>query len=163
MNGATLLLDVEALTFGSRGISEDAREIGKRAFWRGGLVCDVVAYVAARRQALAEVQSTFEECAEPDWDGYGAQGVRPETYAQAVRFLLALPTTVPKPEVTAEPDGEIAFEWYRSGACVFVVSVGEGGILTYTFRRGRRKAWGVTFLEDEVPRDVLAWIWEVTG
>ena len=60
-----------------------------------------------------ELLKTFKECREPNWDGYGAQAVREETYHLAHRILAALPLGTSVPSVGAEPDGQITFEWYR--------------------------------------------------
>ncbi len=61
-------------------------------------------------KALGEV---YEECSEDNWDGYGASAVGVDTYLESQRFLQLLPTTIPFPEITVEPDGEIAFEWFE--------------------------------------------------
>jgi DNA-binding IclR family transcriptional regulator len=37
-----------------------------------------------------ELLKTFEECREPNWDGYGTYAVREETYSLARQFLAAL-------------------------------------------------------------------------
>jgi hypothetical protein len=42
-------------------------------------------------KVFEELLKTFEECCEPNWDGYGAQSVREETYDLARHFLAALP------------------------------------------------------------------------
>jgi hypothetical protein len=42
-----------------------------------------------------ELLKTFEECREPNWDGYGAQAVGEGTYQLAHKFLAALPLTKP--------------------------------------------------------------------
>jgi len=61
-----------------------------------------------------ELLKTFEECREPNWDGYGSQAVREETYDLAHQFLAALPLSPPLPSIGAEPDGQITVEWHRS-------------------------------------------------
>ena len=38
-------------------------------------------------KVFEELLKTFEECREPNWDGYGAQAVREETYDLAHQFL----------------------------------------------------------------------------
>jgi len=42
-----------------------------------------------------ELLKIFEECRQPNWDGYGAQAVREETYDLAHQFLAALPLSIP--------------------------------------------------------------------
>ncbi len=60
---------------------------------------------------LAAPKETYQECSEEGWDGYGARPVTQETYDEAVRFLGALPSWLPTPEIVPEPDGDIGFEW----------------------------------------------------
>jgi hypothetical protein len=163
MSVGSLVLQADVLAFGSRGVSDEARATDGLSSWRAGMVADVVACVDGPRHALVDVHDAFQECSRADWDGGGALAVNPSTCAQAVRFLLNLPTMLPGPEVTVEPDGEIAFEWFRSGDRAFVVSISENGALNYTFRSGRRKAWGVAPLTDQIPREVLHWIWETVA
>jgi hypothetical protein len=42
-----------------------------------------------------EFLKTYEECRDPNWDGYGAQTVREATYHLAHQFLAALLLTKP--------------------------------------------------------------------
>jgi len=78
-------------------------------------------------------------------------------YAQEDQaFLEALPTTAPIPDVVPEPDGEVAFEWDRGPWCVFSVSVGSDGTLSYAGLYGRRtKAHGTELFVDAVPKAVM--------
>ena len=57
------------------------------------------------QDVFEELLKTFEECRQPNWDGYGAQSVREETYHLAHQFLTALPLSIPVPSIGAEPDG----------------------------------------------------------
>jgi hypothetical protein len=50
-----------------------------------------------------ELLKTFEECREPNWDGYGAEAVREETYHFARQLLAVLPPVRPVPSIGAEP------------------------------------------------------------
>jgi hypothetical protein len=50
-----------------------------------------------RKGLFDELFETFEECREPNWDAYGAQPVRDETYPLAYEFLTALPLDTPSP------------------------------------------------------------------
>jgi hypothetical protein len=70
-----------------------------------------------------ELLKAFEECRKPNWDGYGAEAVREETYHLAHQFLVALPRSTPAPSIGAEPDGHITVEWYRSPQRTLSVSI----------------------------------------
>lgn len=73
--------------------------------------------------ALDEV---YEECKEPNWDGYGAEPVSEETVQQAKKFFRLVQMPIAVPEVSAGPDGNISLEWYRKDANV-IVYVGPKG------------------------------------
>jgi hypothetical protein len=54
------------------------------------------------------------------------------TLRSAEAFLAALPRTVPMPEVSVDPDGEIALDWSLDDD-MLSVSVGPSGRLTYVW------------------------------
>jgi len=89
----------------------------------------------ANRGAFEELFKTFEECRQPNWDGYGAQPVSAETYHLAYEFLTALPLGTPIPSIGAEPDSHITVERYRSPRQTLSVSVSPEG--TYTLQLSR--------------------------
>src|SRR5437016_10231361 len=63
-------------------------------------------------QAAAALEAACTEAATDNWDGYGAQAVSYGVKLRAQEFLDALPAGVPRPTIAADPDGEVAFEWY---------------------------------------------------
>jgi hypothetical protein len=69
-----------------------------------------------------------------------------------------LPFGIPEPEVSAEPDGEITFEWFAGPAQVFSVSVGPGNELNYAGLFGAGRTYGTEVFHDEVPEVVLSHI-----
>ena len=83
------------------------------------------------QDVFEELLKTFEECREPNWDGYGAQSVREETYDLAHQFLAALPLSTLLPSIGAEPDGQITVEWYRSPQRTLSVSISPDEELHY--------------------------------
>lgn len=109
--------------------------------------------------AQQELLEVYRNCAEIDWDGYGAKSVAPLTLLQAKRFLAALPSTVPAPEVGADPDGDISFEWCSAPRWVFSVSVNSCGDLVYAGLFGEReKHHGVMEFTGSLPHEILAYI-----
>lgn len=103
-------------------------------------------------QALSDI---LLECSHSNWDGYGAKPIDKASYYESLRFAQFLPNSFPNPEVTIEPDGEIAFEWFSNKQRVFSVSIGRNGELTYAGLFGFNKTHGTEFLADEVPRTIL--------
>ncbi len=104
-------------------------------------------------KALGEV---YEECSEDNWDGYGASAVGVDTYLESQRFLQLLPTTIPFPEITVEPDGEIAFEWFEGPRRVLSISVGSENILTYAGLFGINKTHGTDYFGDVLPATIVS-------
>jgi hypothetical protein len=116
----------------------------------------------ANRVAFAELFQTFEECRQPNWDGYAAQPVSAEIYNLAYEFLTALPPGTPDPSLGAEPDGHITAEWYRSPQRTLSVSVSPDGELHYAALLGSAKTCGTEPLTGAVPKVVADLIHRVT-
>jgi hypothetical protein len=116
----------------------------------------------ANRGAFEALFQTFEECREPNWDCYGAQPVREETYDLAHQFLTALPLSTPVPSIGAEPDGQITVEWYRSPRQTLSVSVSPEGDLHFAALLGSGKTYGTEPFIGEVPKIISDLIRRVT-
>ena len=110
-----------------------------------------------------ELFETFEECREPNWDSYGAQPVRDETYRFAYEFLTALPPGTPAPSVSTEPDGHLTVEWYQSPKRTLSVSISAGGDLHCAALLGETKAYGTEPFVGEVPKIISDLIHRVTA
>lgn len=55
------------------------------------------------------------------------------TLVKALEFAATLPSDVELPEVSIDPDGELAFDWFKDDG-LLSVSVGSTGRLTYAAR-----------------------------
>jgi hypothetical protein len=114
-------------------------------------------------KVFEELLETFEECREPNWDGYGAQSVREETYDLAHQFLTALPLSTPVPSIGAEPDGHITVEWHRSSQQTLSVSISPDGDLHYAAFLGAERICGTETFRARMPQvlsDLIARIEE---
>jgi len=101
--------------------------------------------------ALEELEAVYEECLEANWDGYGAMPISSETYSEARKLLRMIPSSLPRPDISAEPDGEITFEWYKEKYSVFVISVGGNNLITYAGLFGKsNKIHGTEYFADEL-------------
>ncbi len=139
-----------------RGVSAEADKIRDMfdALLRDRL--ESITLGEAYREAIEALDDVFQEASSENWDGYGAKMVNAITYGHARKFLEALPTALPAPEVAAEPDGEIAFEWYIAPRWVFSVSVGPEDALTYAGMFGRSKSHGTEeYYVDELPKTIM--------
>lgn len=144
--------------FGSstdRGFSPDAKTIRRelQSILLG--FYDTYYITSVHRDARRALEETFKDASVENWDGYGAKRVSEKTYENALSFLQSLPSAVRNPEVAAEPDGEIAFEWRSEPNRVFSISVGEGDTLSFAGVAGRRKIHGTEVIYDEIPRGLL--------
>jgi hypothetical protein len=79
----------------------------------------------------------YEAYARPDWDGYEAEPIMPETTRAAERFLSMLPNSLGEPDVTPGADGTIGLEWSftdRSLRKLFI-DIGPGAVWGGYWRR----------------------------
>lgn len=106
-------------------------------------------------ECLESLREAAEEASRPNWDGYGAQPVSGATLAQALAFLDLLPSTLPRPEISPHPDGELAFEWSFGPRRVLTISVSESGRLSYAALFGHARLHGTEFLLDALPEAVI--------
>ena len=113
------------------------------------------------RQVMDDLFCVAEECKNPNWDGYGAAPVTPDTYLVAYRFLEALPWGTPECSIGAEPDGQVTVEWHRSPRRTLSVSISPEGELHYSALLGPRKCNGTELFLDVVPKVILSLISEV--
>lgn len=119
-----------------------------------GHVTPSVSVDQAYEECLEALLVVWEEASQANWDGYGAGSVSEATLAQALAFLDLLPSTLPKPEISAHPDGELAFEWSFGPRRLLTVSVNESGRLSYAALIGPARLHGTEFLLDALPEPV---------
>lgn len=103
------------------------------------------------------------ECSAPGWDGYGANAVTAAAVADARVFAERIDFSRVVPEVGAEPDGALTFEWHRSARLTLSVSVPGSGVLHYAALLGAAKAYGTEPFVGEVPKIISDLIHRVTA
>jgi hypothetical protein len=81
--------------------------------------------------------------------------VEPSTYNYAKQFLQLLPSNVSIPDITVDDDGEIMLEWDIGRRCVFSVSVGRDGTLSFAGLFGHNPIHGTEDLRETLP-DVIS-------
>jgi hypothetical protein len=145
----------------SRAVGDEANEIQRqeidieremlRPFGRAQL-----------RAAIASVLSAAVERNSPDWDGYGARPASMASAQYAVQVLKEALLYAAAPEVSVDPDGEVALTWHHGPRRVFSVSVGPRGALTYAGIFGESKLHGVeAHVANGLPREIRASIQRV--
>jgi len=101
------------------------------------------------REELADV---WEECSEPNWDGYNALPVSRDSFRNAQRLLLTLPLGTKLPSIGAIPNGNIALEWHHSRRRSLTVTVSPDGDLHYAALLGPGRTCGTEpFFGEESP------------
>lgn len=106
-------------------------------------------------EAASELDSIMRECATSGWDGEGSHAVSISSAIQARRFLDALPSGFEFPEVSVDPDGEIAFEWRAAPGRAFSISFGAGGKLTYAGTYGPNTTYGTEYFAHGLPGEIM--------
>jgi hypothetical protein len=115
------------------------------------------------KDMFEELLKTFEECRESNWDGYGAQPVREQTYSLAHQFVAALPRSTLAPSIGAEPDGHLTVEWYQLPERTLSVSISPEGELHYAALLGAERICGTETFRARMPQvlnDLIARIEE---
>jgi hypothetical protein len=102
-----------------------------------------------------ELATVWEECRQPNWDGYQALPINQDTLRSAYVFLESLPLGFSAPSIGAEPDGAITLEWHRSERRTLSVSVGSTDELHYAALLGPNRVYGAEAFFGEVPRSIL--------
>ena len=73
-----------------------------------------------------------KECCSKDWDGYGAEVISDNTLDRAFDYTVSLSPDILSPEISPEPDGELALEWYGNHESTISISVGSGDMINYS-------------------------------
>lgn len=91
----------------------------------------------------------------PNWDGYEANPILRSVRDEAVRLIKMLPSDLPLPDVSPEPLGTIAFEWYKAKDNLFIASVSGKGIVEYAGLYGiGNRDYGTARIENTFPKIV---------
>jgi hypothetical protein len=110
-----------------------------------------------------ELGAVWEECRHPGWDGFGAAAVSQDSLQNTYILLESLPLGFPLPSISAEPDGQLTLEWYRSPGQTFSVGVDPDGYLHYAGLLGPNRRYGTEAFFGELPEVIQRCIQEVYG
>jgi hypothetical protein len=79
----------------------------------------------------------YEEYAQPNWDGYDAEPIAPETLHAARFFLDMLPKTLGEPDIAPGADGTIGLEWSFTNRSLrkLFIDIGPGAVWGGYWRR----------------------------
>ena len=91
----------------SEGVGPDATTVAERIERVCEHLWEPLTLRRVAEAAWVELAETAQDATVPNWDGYGARAIDARAYMQAERFLSALPTMTPVPDVSVDPDGEV--------------------------------------------------------
>lgn len=140
----------------SQGVSADATEIEGIVDRTRVRFQESIAIGQAALEAIEALAVASREAAAPNWDGHRGLPINQEAITHSLVFLQALPTTVPAPNISVDPDGEVDLLWHVSPTRTLSISVGPGGRLTYSALIGDAESFGTEWLSDEIPESVLS-------
>jgi len=137
------------------GVSESANALQRESYELQTDFARSITYGEHLAKILENLLKAKEEHSVDNWDGYGAKAINNDSYNNAFHFALTLPSNVPTPEIYADTDGEVTFEWYEGRRQVFSISVGGKNELAYAGLYGASKTYGVEPFYDDMPERLL--------
>lgn len=111
--------------------------------------------VLGHQEVLEELAEVYDECRNPGWDGYGGKAVEQETLRMAYCLIESLPLGFPRPSVSAQPDGQLTFEWYRTPTRTLSISIDPDGFIHYGGLFGSEQHFGTVPFIDSLPDRIL--------
>jgi len=105
-----------------------------------------------------ELGTVWQDCREPNWDGFGAMPVSNDMRQEARALLESFPLGFPSPSIGAEPDGSLTLEWHRSPRRTLSVSITPDGNLHFAALVGPNRVYGTEAFFGEVPDSILGLI-----
>lgn len=155
---------LQSFATGGTAVSDEAGRTRKVAAWIAAMVERSQALSGRTADALAALGAVARDCAEPDWDGYGAAPIDPAAVALARQFLRVLPDELPMPEVAADPDGAVSLDWVQARYRSVSISINAGGRLSYAWLDGTDRGHGVARFDGRsVPPRIADEIRKISG
>jgi hypothetical protein len=123
-------------------------------YTKEGLIMAPIAFTLEAGNAALE--AAYEGARADNWDGVGSKRVELSTYKYAQQFLQFVPNYIALPDIVADTDGEILFEWDYGPQQVFAVSIDKYGTLSYAGLFSRRKVHGREPFSAPLPSAILS-------
>ncbi len=117
----------------------------------------------ARRATVAALEDIRTEASTEGWDGYGALPVYSTTVTLALSLLQLLPSSLPAPDVSASPLGEISLHWSAGPRKVVSIAISPTGRLSFAALAGDSRLFGSEMMTDELPRSITVALQKVLG
>lgn len=92
----------------------------------------------------------------------GIDATDSQMFSLAERFLLALPSHLPAPELAMDAEGELVFDWAGSRGRMFTIALRADGRMSYACRMSAfDKDYGTKAFVDAIPKAVLQLLQQV--
>lgn len=91
-----------------------------------------------KRDLYSRAIEIGQECAQEDWDGYGATAITPDAVTKALELIAELPEMIQPPHLVPSPSGHISFQWHDEEKHIVSASP-----------KGDRLIWAAVFSEDD--------------
>ncbi len=145
-----------AVSFEASTLRENMASVGKHYE-------QSIALFGNKSRLIGSLHELAEECAEEDWDGYGACAVHPVSVANAESFIRALPERLELPELSIDPDGAIAFDWIPDRSRTLTLSIDASNRLAYAWIDGTDRGHAAVKFENGIlPTRILSEIEKIT-
>ena len=142
--------DINPMTEGISNLARDTANVAAEALAH---FTKTIVNKDPRDKLKEDLKSVLIECSQNNWDGYDSIPISDNAILRAWNYADNLPKEIPIPEVTPEPDGELALEWYGKDGSVFSISFGENDIISYAgLFSDKTKTYGVERLDSENKR-----------
>ena len=111
---------------------------------------------SAQQWVFNELEELSQVATCQNWDNLGSVPLDADTYQIAKRFILALPSSIPAPELTVDRDGEVNFDWFGSGEKIFSASLRKDGRIAFAGQfSARKRLSGLEEFNDSVLKEIV--------
>ena len=83
--------------------------------------------LAQLKQCKKDLKDLLETAGKPDWDGEDADPVTEDTIKAAEKVIDELPGESGVPEISADPEGNVEFDWHLDNGTMLTVCIGQKG------------------------------------
>ena len=80
-----------------------------------------------KKKCESAIQKLLETAGKKNWDGQDADPVSQSAVHAAMKVAAMLSDSVETPEITADPHGNLEFDWNLENGTMFTISVGHSG------------------------------------
>ena len=110
---------------------------------------------AQLRQCKQNLEVLLKTAGKPNWDGEGADPVTEDAVKIAKEVIDELPGDSGVPEISADPEGNVEFDWHLDNGTMFTVCIGQTGIIVISGLHPTKAELTVTAKDNERVPSIL--------